>query len=127
MRWHKYTQYYFITESKYLPSLEGKLGSDRSVNSCNHRFLASLRRNNIHICPATLLSNKYALTAATCLKGFLNETKIPSFDTFSIVAGRFDIDNKTTVFKIEQVQVNRKYSFLSPSVIRNIGLITVNT
>ena len=113
-------------EYKYLPSLMGKLDGERSVNPSNYRFMASLRRDDVHICSATLLSNEQALTAATCLKGFLNETMIPSFDTFSLVAGRFDIDNGTTVFEIKQVQVHDSFRFYSPRIVHNIGLVTVN-
>ena len=104
----------------------GKLGGERSVNPSNYRFMASLRRDDVHICSATLISNRHALTAATCLKDFLNEIKIPSFDTFSLVAGRFDVHNGTTVFRIEQVQFHHKFSFRSPKIGYNIGLITVN-
>ena len=104
----------------------GKLVAESSVNPSNYRFMASLRRDDVHICSATLLSNRHALTAATCLKEFLNEIKIPSFETFSLVAGRFDVHNGTTVFKIEQVQLHHKFSFRSPKSMHNIGLITVN-
>ena len=113
-------------ESKYLPSLTGKLDNEGSLDPSFYRFTASLRRYDVHICPATLLSNKHALTAATCLNLILNKTKIPSFDTFSLVAGRFDIDNGTTVFEIEKVQVHESFFFNSPRSIYNIGLITVN-
>ena len=104
----------------------GKLDGERSVNPSNYRFLASLRHNGVHYCSATLLSNKHALTAATCLKQFLNEIKIPSFEKFSLVAGRFDINNGTTVFEIKQVQIHRSFKYISPKIVYNIGLVTVS-
>ena len=120
------TNMLLFVEFKYFPSLMGKLGGERPVIPSDYTFVASLRRHDLHICSATLLSNRHALTAATCLKGFLNESIIPSFDQFTLVAGRYDIDNGTTVFEIEQVQVHRRFMFYSPNDFYNIGLITVD-
>ena len=114
-----------FTELKYLP-LMGKLDDKRSVLLSNSRIIASLRRHDVHICSAALLSNQHALTTAICLKGLLNETGIPRFDQFTLVAGRYDIDNGTTVFKIGQVQVHKRFMFSAPNALHNVGLITVN-
>ena len=113
-------------ESKFTPTFVGKLGGERSVNSSNYRSVASFRRDDVHICSAILISNRHALTAATCLKEILNEIEIPSFDQFTLVAGGFDIDNGTKVFKIEQVQIHHRFSYHSPNPVHNIGVIRVN-
>ena len=113
-------------ELKYLPSLTGKLDGERSGIPSNCRFTASFRRHDVQICSATLLSNQHALTVATCLKSILNKRKIPSFDQFTLAAGRFDIDTEKTIFKIKQMQIHKRFRFHSPSDMYNIGLITVN-
>ena len=72
-----------------------------------------------------MLSNKHALTSAFCLQDFLNESHIPDFDLYTLVAGRHDIDEGSAVFKIEVVQVQEKYRLKAPNVRYEISLITV--
>ena len=117
--------YIFFTESKYIPSLKGKLIGGLSVGQENYKFTASLRRKNVHFCTATLLSKKKAITAAFCIKDFLLEIDIPDFDLYTLVAGRHDVHKGLAVFKIEEVTAHRKYNFDDRTMKYAIGLITV--
>ena len=103
----------------------GKLIGGQSVAQENFKFTASFRRQNIHFCTATLLSNKKAITAAACLKDFLLEIDIPDFDLYTLVAGRHDLHKGLAVFKIEEVMAHRKYRFNDLTMKYAIGLITV--
>ena len=117
--------FFFSTENKYSLSLMGKLINETPVDYRNYKFIASFRRKNVHFCTASLLSNKHALTTATCLKDFLSEEKIPDFDYYTIKAGRFDLPGKSAVFSIYEVQCHPKFSYINPLAIYNIGMITV--
>ena len=116
---------FFFTEFKYISSLKGKLIGGQSVALDSYKFTASFRRENVHFCTATLLSNKKAITAAPCLKDFLLEIDIPDFDLYTLVAGRHDVDKGLAVFKIEEVMAHRKYGFNALTLNYAIGLITV--
>ena len=106
--------------------MKGKLSDGESISEGDCKFIASFRRENVHFCTASLLSNKHAVTSAFCLKDFLTEIDIPDFDLYSLVAGRLDMPKGSAVFKIEQVEVHRKFTFISPSPLHSVGLITVN-
>ena len=105
--------------------MKGKLIGGQSVLHENYKFTASFRRRNVHFCTASLLSNKHALTAAFCLKDFLNETDIPNFSLYSLMAGKPNVENGSAVFKIEEVQAHRDYVYKNPNFRQAIGLITV--
>ena len=57
----------------------------------------------MQFCAASLLSNKHALTAASCLKDFLTEIDIPDFGLYTLVAGEHDFYKGSAVFEIEEV------------------------
>ena len=105
--------------------MKGKLIGGESVAQENFKFTASFRRENVHFCTATLLSNKKAITAAFCIKDFLLEIDVPDFDLYTLVAGRHDVDKGLAVFKIEEVIAHRKYDFDDSTIKYGIGLITV--
>ena len=116
---------YFFTDLKYISSLKGKLIGEKPVEQENYKFTASFRRENVQFCAASLLSNKHALTAASCLKDFLIEIDIPDFDLYTLVAGKRDVNKGSAVFEIEEVQVHRDFRFESPNCNYALGLITV--
>ena len=101
-----------------------ELNSEHVVHE-NYKFMASFRRENVHFCTASLISNKHALTAAFCFKDFLTEIDIPDFDLYTLVAGRHDINGKSAVFQIEHVIRHHRFSFLNTVSIYGIGVIKV--
>ena len=117
--------FFFFTEFKYISSFKGKLFGGQSLAEENFKFTASFRRENVHFCTATLLSNKKAITAAPCLKDFLLKIDIPDFDPYTLVAGRHDVDKGLAVFKIEEVIAHQKYRFNTLTSKYAIGVITV--
>ena len=98
--------------------MKGKLISEHVVHE-NYKFMTFCRREDVHFCTASLISNKHSLTAASCLKDFLIEIYIPDFDLYTLVAGRHDINGKSAVFRIEQVIRHHRFSILI-SVFKNI-------
>ena len=116
---------YFFTDLEYISSVKGKLVGEKPVEQEYYKFTASFRRENVQFCAASLLSNKHALTAASCLKDFLIEIYIPDFDLYTLVAGKHDVNKGSAVFKIEEVQVHRDFRFRSPNSNYALGLITV--
>ena len=104
----------------------GKLIGGNSAQHSKYKFVSSLRRKNIHICTACLLSNKHALTTAICLKDFLNYTRIPDFKLYSVVAGKRRTTGQVARFELEQVQTHQQFTFKNPNPRYDIGLITVN-
>ena len=117
---------FLFSESKNSSSWEGKLTGGDHVKHQDYKFIASFRRENVHFCSAYLISNKHALTAAFCLRDFLNETEIPDFDPYTLVAGRLDKDEGSAVFEIEEVFVCPKFHSTSPKPMYALGLIMVN-
>ena len=102
----------------------GKISSGQELGHI--KCMASLKYDDAQICSAVLVSNKHALTTASCLKGFLNDTKIPDFNLYSLVLGRLDIAGGSTCFSIEQVKAHKYYKYNIPSPKNDVGLITVN-
>ena len=115
----------FFIEIKYSSNIMGKLINGMSVDHGNYKFIGSLRRENVHFCTVSLLSNKISLTTATCLKDFLTQEEIPEFDLYTIMAGRFDLPGKSAVFLIEEVRIHRRYHFNNPKTSHDIGMVTV--
>ena len=103
-----------------------KVVSEESDIHKDFKFLASLRRDNIHLCTAGLISNKHVLTTAFCIKDFLIYAEIPDFNLYSIWAGKPDTAEGAIRFPIEEVQAHRLYRYYNPKVCYDIGLVTVS-
>ena len=116
---------YLFTEFEYSSSLFEKIISEEPEGHESYKFTTVFKREDVHFCTASLISNKHALTAAICLKDFLTEKLVPEFDLYSLEAGRLDVIHGSTVFQIEQVQAHRRYSFSNPYSQYNTGIITV--
>ena len=113
-------------DSEKSSSLVDKIIDEELTQHEGFKFIASFRRENIHFCTASLLSNKHALTTALCLKDFLNDTEIPDFNSYSLLAGKPDAEGGLSCFSIERVHCHSKYSYMAPNHLFDFGLITVN-
>ena len=66
------------------------------------------------------------MTAAQCLKAFLEYPDIPSFEEYSVVIGNSITSDGEHSYHIEDVEVLNKYNHNETDPIYDIGVITVN-
>ena len=118
--------FYYFTEFNHSSSLVEKIVNEESDIDEDFKYTASFRRDNVHLCTAALISNKHALTTASCIKDFLIHQEIPDFKSYSIRAGKPDTAEGEICFSIEEVQASRKFRYHKPKVEYDFGLVTVS-
>ena len=104
-----------ILQSKIICGIESKIGS--------RPYLASLRKNNEHICGGCLISTSHVLTAASCVVLFKDDKP---YEKYSVVLGTVNLENGGVHRKILDIHVHYDYKILQfQQSHSDIALVTV--
>ena len=114
----------FFIESKYLLSEEGKFIA-RKIHFEVKSYVAALYKSQVLFCTGILLSEKYVVTVATCLKRFIYSHV--DFTYYHATFGVVDLKKTNQEYSFEDVKIHQDFNLTSEDLPNNIGLITVLT
>ncbi|XP_012286850.1 trypsin-7 [Orussus abietinus] len=92
----------FILGNGVFGEESGRIVGGQTTTIERYPYQVSLRYNNRHICGGAILSEKWVITAAHCVKG-------PFARNFSVKVGSSNLDAKGTVVQAEQIIIHESY------------------
>ena len=114
---------FFFTETAHSVS-SGRMNIDVKSPFVIKSHMAALYESQLLFCTGILVSDKHVLTAATCLKNFIDDSNI-DFMNYHAKLGYFNIYKSDEKYSFKGVKVHENYNLTNEHLHDNIGIITV--